>query len=137
MTYVNLQLNPERHTGYTGPSARRIWDAIYSENCPRCEYMHIKFTLCKSSIYIMNFLNHLFCEDAYGETCPEKKVLYKLISGLHSSISIHIAADYLLDETTNQVHVMYISYLWKIFCNMRSFFVVNCMLATITVGSKS
>ncbi|GFZ05159.1 endoplasmic reticulum oxidoreductins 1 [Actinidia rufa] len=36
-----------------------------------------------------------------GEVCQEKKVLYKLISGLHSSISIHIAADYLLDESTN------------------------------------
>nr|XP_043622775.1 endoplasmic reticulum oxidoreductin-1-like [Erigeron canadensis] len=75
MTYVNLQLNVERYTGYTGPSARRIWDAIYSENCPRY---------------------------AYGEVCPEKKVLFKLISGLHSSISTHIAKDYLLDETTYQ-----------------------------------
>ncbi|KAJ9672880.1 hypothetical protein PVL29_026224 [Vitis rotundifolia] len=74
MTYVNLQLNPERYTGYAGPSARRIWDAIYSENCPN--YSH-------------------------GETLQEKNLLYKLISGLHSSISIHIAADYLLDETTN------------------------------------
>ncbi|CAK9151809.1 unnamed protein product [Ilex paraguariensis] len=74
MTYVNLQLNPERYTGYTGPSARRIWDAIYSENCPKY---------------------------STGEACQEKKVLYKLISGLHSSISIHIGADYLLDETTN------------------------------------
>ncbi|KAI3925467.1 hypothetical protein MKW92_051364 [Papaver armeniacum] len=74
MTYVNLQLNPERYTGYTGPSARRIWDAIYTENCPRYPS---------------------------GEFCKEKKVLYKLISGLHSSISIHIAADYLLDEAAN------------------------------------
>ncbi|KNA06491.1 hypothetical protein SOVF_180620 isoform B [Spinacia oleracea] len=74
MTYVNLLLNPERYTGYTGPSARRIWDAIYSENCPRY---------------------------ASGEMCQEKKVLYKLISGLHASISVHIAADYLLDEATN------------------------------------
>lgn len=74
MTYVNLQLNPERYTGYTGASARRIWDAVYSENCPKY---------------------------SSGERCPEKKVLYKLISGLHSSISIHIAADYLLDEKTN------------------------------------
>ncbi|XP_071730079.1 endoplasmic reticulum oxidoreductin-1-like isoform X2 [Rutidosis leptorrhynchoides] len=75
MTYVNLQLNPERYTGYTGPSARRIWDAVYSENCPKY---------------------------SSGESCQEKKVLYKLISGLHSSISVHIATDYLLDETTNQ-----------------------------------
>ncbi|GMH25623.1 hypothetical protein Nepgr_027466 [Nepenthes gracilis] len=72
MTYVNLLLNPERYTGYTGPSAKRIWEAIYSENCPRY---------------------------SSGEICQEKKVLYKLISGLHSSISIHIAADYLLDGT--------------------------------------
>ncbi|XP_074311238.1 endoplasmic reticulum oxidoreductin-1 [Silene latifolia] len=74
MTYVNLLLNPERYTGYTGPSARRIWDAVYSENCPKY---------------------------ASGD-CQEKKVLYKLISGLHASISVHIAADYLLDESTNK-----------------------------------
>ncbi|CAN7087718.1 unnamed protein product [Brassica oleracea var. botrytis] len=40
--------------------------------------------------------------DSSGETCPEKKVLYKLISGLHSSIPMHIAGDYLLDESRNQ-----------------------------------
>ena len=38
MTYVDLKLNPERYTGYTGPSARRIWEAIYQENCPKCEF---------------------------------------------------------------------------------------------------
>ncbi|CAL2253441.1 unnamed protein product [Prunus armeniaca] len=38
MTYVNLLLNPERYTGYAGPSPRRIWDAVYSENCPKCEF---------------------------------------------------------------------------------------------------
>ncbi|KAI9122610.1 hypothetical protein K1719_006450 [Acacia pycnantha] len=74
LTYVNLQLNPERYTGYTGPSARRIWDAVYSENCPKYPS---------------------------EELCQEEKILYKLISGLHSSISIHIASDYLLDEATN------------------------------------
>ncbi|CAA0808737.1 Endoplasmic reticulum oxidoreductin-1 [Striga hermonthica] len=74
MTHVNLQLNPERYTGYTGPSARRIWDAVYSENCQKY---------------------------SSGEICQEKRVLYKLISGLHSSISIHIASDYLLDEAKN------------------------------------
>ena len=42
--------------------------------------------------------------DPSGETCPEKKVLYKLISGLHSSISVHIASEYLLDEANNQVN---------------------------------
>ncbi|ERN01240.1 endoplasmic reticulum oxidoreductin-1 [Amborella trichopoda] len=75
MTYVNLQLNPERYTGYVGPSARRIWDSIYKENCPK---------------------------GPPGELCPERRVLYKLISGLHSSISVHIASDYLLDEVNNK-----------------------------------
>ncbi|KAJ6829947.1 putative endoplasmic reticulum oxidoreductin-1 [Iris pallida] len=74
MTYVNLQLNPERYTGYVGPSARRIWEAIYTENCPKYPS---------------------------GEICQEKRILYKLISGLHSSISVHIASDYLLNEATN------------------------------------
>nr|GLL30158.1 endoplasmic reticulum oxidoreductin-1-like [Ipomoea trifida] len=74
LTYVNLQLNPERYTGYKGPSAWKIWDAVYTENCPKYPST---------------------------ELCPEKRILYKLISGLHSSISIHIAAEYLLDEATN------------------------------------
>ncbi|KAG7563955.1 Endoplasmic reticulum oxidoreductin 1 [Arabidopsis suecica] len=47
--------------------------------------------------------NRVF-RDLSGETCPEKKVLYKLISGLHSSISMHIAAEYLLDESRNQFY---------------------------------
>lgn len=54
MTYVNLQLNPERYTGYTGPSARRIWDAIYSENCPKCELFSL-FVLC-----------HIFMDNAFS-----------------------------------------------------------------------
>lgn len=74
MTYVNLLLNPERYTGYIGPSARRIWDAIYSENCPKY---------------------------ASEQSCQEEKILYKLVSGLHSSITVHIASDYLLDEANN------------------------------------
>eukprot|EP00002_Diphylleia_rotans_P015778 TRINITY_DN3054_c0_g1_i4.p1 TRINITY_DN3054_c0_g1~~TRINITY_DN3054_c0_g1_i4.p1 ORF type:complete len:237 (-),score=40.61 TRINITY_DN3054_c0_g1_i4:1246-1956(-) len=32
-TYVNLLLNIERNTGYTGINASRIWTAIYQENC--------------------------------------------------------------------------------------------------------
>lgn len=41
--------------------------------------------------------------DPSEELCREEKILYKLISGLHSSISVHIAAEYLLDETTDLV----------------------------------
>lgn len=35
--YVDLLLNPERYTGYKGPSAHRIWRSIYMENCFRPE----------------------------------------------------------------------------------------------------
>ncbi|KAG8364818.1 hypothetical protein BUALT_Bualt18G0038200 [Buddleja alternifolia] len=108
MTYVNLQLNPERYTGYTGPSARRIWDAIYSENCPKCQFLFIK-SCTLFPLLIVLFVDFMVAStlpifpflDTSGEICQEKRVLYKLISGLHSSISIHIASDYLLDETKN------------------------------------
>lgn len=33
--YVDLKLNPERYTGYSGPNAHRIWRVIYLENCFR------------------------------------------------------------------------------------------------------
>jgi len=33
MTYVNLHLNPETNTGYSGAEANRVWKAIYTENC--------------------------------------------------------------------------------------------------------
>ncbi|CAL9780498.1 unnamed protein product [Musa acuminata subsp. burmannicoides] len=34
MTYINLQLNCERHDGYAGPSSQRIWTAIYKDKSP-------------------------------------------------------------------------------------------------------
>lgn len=33
--YVDLSLNPEWYTGYKGPSANRVWNTIYMENCFR------------------------------------------------------------------------------------------------------
>ncbi|RVW94354.1 Endoplasmic reticulum oxidoreductin-1 [Vitis vinifera] len=120
MTYVNLQLNPERYTGYAGPSARRIWDAIYSENCPNLVIALLRANLnplpgswlvhtggtimelnSEHAFPIFTLRSAYSFLDSHGETLQEKNLLYKLISGLHSSISIHIAADYLLDETTN------------------------------------
>ncbi|CAH2068554.1 unnamed protein product [Thlaspi arvense] len=49
MSYVNLQLNPERYASYGGPSAIRIWDAIYSENCPKCGFL-VKFEFSKINV---------------------------------------------------------------------------------------
>ena len=33
LQFVDLLLNPERFTGYNGPSAHRVWGSIYNENC--------------------------------------------------------------------------------------------------------
>lgn len=43
--FVDLLLNPERYTGYKGPSAQRIWKTIYEENC----FKYLK----SSEVYIM------------------------------------------------------------------------------------
>ena len=31
--YYDLVLNPERFTGYTGPSAVNVWKLVYDQNC--------------------------------------------------------------------------------------------------------
>ncbi|URD78680.1 PPR repeat [Musa troglodytarum] len=49
-------------------------------------------------------------QDPSEEWCDEKKVMYKLISGLHSSISVHIASEYLLDSSAN---LMLYDRVWK------------------------
>jgi len=86
--YVDLTLNPERFTGYIGPSAHRVWSAIYSENC---------FGLSQHAV-----LNEPVPDlvRADGE-CLEQRVYYKIISGLHTSISTHICHD-MMDQSTGQ-----------------------------------
>ncbi|KAM3577776.1 hypothetical protein VYU27_000319 [Nannochloropsis oceanica] len=71
MNYINLLRNIERFTGYAGPSARRVWRSIY-ENC---------FELSPMELHA-------------GGHCLEKRVFYRLIAGLQSSISTHLALDY-------------------------------------------
>ena len=70
--YVDLTLNPERYTGYSGPSAHRIWNAIYEENCFKRE---------KYEVFLKN-------------SCLEERVFFRAISGLHSSISIHLSSQF-------------------------------------------
>eukprot|EP01006_Ploeotia_vitrea_P046816 TRINITY_DN67063_c2_g7_i1.p1 TRINITY_DN67063_c2_g7~~TRINITY_DN67063_c2_g7_i1.p1 ORF type:complete len:429 (-),score=7.46 TRINITY_DN67063_c2_g7_i1:341-1603(-) len=62
--YVDLVRNPESYTGYEGEEANRIWSAIYNENC---------FTTDLNSM------------------CVEDRIFYRLMSGLHASISTHLS----------------------------------------------
>lgn len=59
-----------------GEHAHRIWDAIYSQNC---------------------------FKDVHSERgCNEESlVFYRIISGVHASISMHLSREYLLDESAN------------------------------------
>lgn len=73
--YVNLKANPERDTGYKGHSANRIWSFLYA--------------LVKDSLQ----------DHQSWFNCKECKILYRILSGLHASISIHIADQYFNSET--------------------------------------
>jgi hypothetical protein len=48
MTYVNLALNPETNTGYSGAEANRVWKAIYTENCFKCMFCYASIFICSS-----------------------------------------------------------------------------------------
>lgn len=76
--YVNLLKNPERYTGYKGKSAQKVWQCIYQENCFKPDPRFDK-----------NFLAN---PSGNNGMCLEKRVFYRLISGLHSAITVSIAA---------------------------------------------
>ncbi|XP_065919242.1 ERO1-like protein beta isoform X3 [Dysidea avara] len=84
LSYVDLSLNPERYTGYAGPSADRIWKAIYRENCFLPEE-----DITRHSIIDYSRMQGM---------CLEKRAFYRLISGMHTSITIHLTAHYLQSE---------------------------------------
>lgn len=71
--YVDLIENPERFTGYAGPSANKVWQSIYQENCFRDEAAE------RQSI------------SAIWNKCVERQAFYRVVSGLHASISVHLS----------------------------------------------
>jgi ERO1-like protein beta len=86
--YIDLVRNPERFTGFAGESSWKVWKAIYEQNCFKFLYgVEKKRTLTNSNPVD---------EDDF---CVEKRAFYRVISGLHTSISIHLCYDYLYKET--------------------------------------
>ncbi|CAF0740624.1 unnamed protein product [Rotaria sordida] len=81
LEYIDLSINLERFTGYTGPSTQRVWSAIYNENC---------FFLPDSKIYYDLKQKRLNAH----KMCVEGRTFYRLISGLHTSITVHLCAQY-------------------------------------------
>uniref|UniRef100_H3BIM3 ERO1-like protein alpha n=1 Tax=Latimeria chalumnae TaxID=7897 RepID=H3BIM3_LATCH len=93
--YVDLLLNPERFTGYKGPGAWKIWYSIYEENCFKPRTINRPLNPLASDRgenegrIFYNWLEGL---------CVEKRAFYRLISGLHASINIHLSTRYLLQD---------------------------------------
>ena len=77
MVFVNLPDNKESYTAYDGSA---VWRAIYDENC------------------LMDRLTGLNLAD----TCQSETLLYQIISGLHASISLHVAARYSEEPGANE-----------------------------------
>ena len=80
--YVDLSLNPERFTGYVGPSAHRVWKAIYEENCFEQSESSLS-KMSKAGVVLPDTMAEVLYMDGDTpqEQCLEKKVYYKVISG--------------------------------------------------------
>ena len=104
--YVSLRNNTERFTGYAGQSARQVWDSIYKENC-------FTGSNAQSAGVFARGLHSVIQEygrqqvntesDLYplDDQCQEQRTFYRIISGMHASISTHICWDY-LNQTTGR-----------------------------------
>lgn len=118
--YVSLVDNPERFTGYSGPGARLVWDAIYRENCflkPTAnEMQQSPFSPGLSGLQaakdFRNVLERHELAQVVGsaandqpypldDECLEKRVFHRLVSGMHASISTHLCWDY-FNQTTGE-----------------------------------
>lgn len=103
--YVSLVDNPERFTGYSGPSAHQVWEAIYRENCfsKDVEMASTKPSSIGLQEQAAQDLRSVIQHNSppSDDECLEKRTFYRIISGMHASISTHLCYDY-LNQTTGQ-----------------------------------
>lgn len=126
--YVSLLQNPERFTGYAGDGAKQVWDAIYRENCfQKSSFPHSASLGVTSQVQGPAAMDFKAVIEAAGrqqvleeqrqhnpltpfvamtgleheDECLEKRVFYRVMSGMHASISTHVCWDF-LNQTTGQ-----------------------------------
>lgn len=126
--YVSLIQNPERFTGYAGDGAQQVWNAIYRENCfQKSSFPH--HAALGQSTPAKGPAAHDFKQviEAAGrqqlleqsreqspntpfvantgleaeDECIEKRVFYRVVSGMHTSISTHLCYEW-MNQTTGQ-----------------------------------
>jgi ERO1-like protein beta len=117
--YVSLVNNTERFTGYSGPGARQVWEAIYKENCftsqtpPAASSSSNKYLVAQSLRNVFQEYgrahldnappdaDEMFDPAALDDECIEQRAFYRIISGMHTSISTHLCYDY-FNQTTGE-----------------------------------
>ena len=100
--YVDLSKNPERYTGYKDEPAHRVWRAIYQENC----FEPPKISNAKTTTKKKAAFSAAFFPKSLEKMCLEKRAFYRAISGLHSSITVHLTAEHpkgTADSKTNHL----------------------------------
>jgi hypothetical protein len=127
--YVSLVDNPERFTGYAGAGSQQVWQAIYRENCfskpKEIEQANMQSSPFENQQQLLaaNQLRNAMKSQGLqqgiksaiahnsaparldpvelDDTCLEKRVFHRVISGMHASISTHLCWEY-LNQTTGQ-----------------------------------
>ncbi len=126
--YVSLVQNPERFTGYAGDGAKQVWEAIYRENCfQKSSFPHSAQVETSNKAQNLAAIDFRSVLEAAGrqqvleqqrqvdpntpfvaktgfeaeDECIEKRVFYRLMSGMHASISTHLCWDF-LNQTTGE-----------------------------------
>ena len=89
--FYDLKTNPEQFTGYQGPTAHRIWRSIYEENCFKSKKIHQLTDQTETNANNAQLLESILNVD---DLCLEEKIFYRAISGLHTSINIHLSRYY-------------------------------------------
>lgn len=106
--YVDLIENPERYTGYAGPSANKIWRSIYEENC-----------FVQNNQLTNTTENALNSHGSLWGQCKERKLFYRVVSGLHASISVHLSDQFFDKESGNWVNFL-LTFLYDfLYCVLR------------------
>ncbi|KAJ1718080.1 endoplasmic oxidoreductin-1, partial [Coemansia biformis] len=122
--WLDLIANPERFTGYAGAGANAVWMSIYQDNCfgvapflqdtaggwgsqlVNIDGKTMPFVLPPHKRRELTPFLESLAEEERGVTLPtdvprEYRVFYRVISGLHASVSTHICAEY-FNATSNR-----------------------------------
>ena len=78
---IDLSKNPERYTGYKGDHARRVWAFIYGQDC----------FPSGGEAATRGASSQLQCD-------PAKAAFFRIMSGVHASITAHLADEFPLGD---------------------------------------